>query len=205
MSRIAVLSIAVLLFSACSALPEQQPAASAYDFGMPPVQPASDQARQVHKSILIADASAPSWLDTTAIRYRLLYHNAAQAYIYANSRWAAPPAALLTQHIRNRIASQTHEQVVKDSGIAKTDYVLHIELEEFTQLFDSIADSRIAVGFRASLVERSNRKLLAQKDFNRIEIAPSADAEGAISAFSAASRQLTDELVHWLAAELGIR
>lgn len=205
MNKIFALSIAIYLISGCTVLPKPQATVSIYDFGVqsaPLARHLPENSQQVRKSVLIADAAAPSWLDSTAIHYRLLYHNPTQTYTYANNRWIAAPAALFTQQIRNRIVTDTHEQVTKDFGTAKTDYVLHIELEEFMQLFDTVADSHITIGFRASLVERNTRKLIAQKDFNRTEKTISADAAGAVSAFSAASNRLIDELIGWLVAEL---
>lgn len=207
MNKILAVSIVILLVSACTTLSSPQPPASVYDLGMPPAsstQRLPELPRQIRYSILVADAAAPSWLDGTAMHYRLLYHNPAQTYTYANSRWIATPAALLTQQIRNRIATGTPEQVTKDFGMAKTDYVLHIELEEVVQLFDTATDSRVALGFRASLVERNKRKLIVQKDFHRIVHAPAADAAGAVFALSAASTQLIDLLIDWLIAELPV-
>lgn len=205
MSKIFTLTVIIYLISACTVLPKPQTTVSTYDFGS---QAASNtaqlpnQSNLMPKSILIANATTPSWLESTAIYYRLLYHNPTQTYAYANSRWIAAPAALFTQQIRNRIITDTLEFVTKDSATAKTDYVLHIELEEFMQLFDTATESRIAIGFHASLIERNTRKLIAQKSFNRTEKTPSADAAGAVLAFSTTSHELIDELVNWLLQEL---
>ncbi len=205
MNKIFTLAVIIYLISACTVLPKPQATVSTYDFGS---QPTSDtaqlpnQSNLMPKSILIANATTPSWLESTAIHYRLLYHNPTQTYAYANSRWIAAPAALFTQQIRNRIITDTLEFVTKDSATAKTDYVLHIELEEFMQLFDTADDSRIAIGFHASLIERNTRKLIAQKSFNRNEKTPSADAAGAVLAFSTTSNELINELVNWLSHEL---
>lgn len=208
MNKLIALSSVIFLITACTALPGPQAPASVYDFGIPPVSSTThppETPQRIGYSILVADAAAPSWLDSTAMHYRLLYQNPAQTYTYANSRWIATPAALLTQQIRNRIATGTPEQVTKDFGMAKTDYVLHLELEEVVQLFDTTTDSRVALGFRASLVERNRRKLIVQKDFYRIENAPTADAAGAVSALSTASAQSIDALIEWLIAELPVR
>lgn len=197
------LSIA-LLFTGCTALHQSSPVAAVYDFGSLYASPAGQSSQlpqlpqSLKRSLMITDADAPSWLNTTAIHYRLLYHNPAQTYTYANSRWIAPPAALFTQQLRNRIASQLHEPVTKDSSTAKTGHVLNIELEEFVQLFDTAADSRVVIGLRASLIERNSRKLLAQRDFSVSENAPAADAAGAVAALNAASHRLINEMIGWI-------
>ncbi|MER0204064.1 MAG: hypothetical protein DU480_09455 [Nitrosomonas sp.] len=204
MTRIFLLLTIICLLPGCTVLHKSHPTA-VYDFGIqtPPSSQSPAQPAQLRRhSLLVADTTAPVWLDSKAIHYRLLYHNPAQSYTYANNRWIATPAALFTQQLRNRIAAGTQEQVIKDNSIATADHVLHTELKEFSQVFDTATDSRIVVGLRASLIERNTRKLLAQKDFNITAKAPSADAVGAVSALGAASNQLLNELVNWLAATL---
>lgn len=204
MTRIFLLLAIICLLPGCTVLHKSHPTA-VYDFGIqtPPSSQPSAQPAQLRKhSLLVADTTAPVWLDSKAIHYRLLYHNPAQSYTYANNRWIATPAALFTQQLRNRIAAGTQEQVIKDNSIATADHVLHTELEEFSQVFDTATDSRIVVGLRASLIERNTRKLLTQKDFNITVKAPSADAAGAVSALGTASNQLLNELVNWLTATL---
>lgn len=204
MSKISLPLLILCLISGCAFLHKSQPAAI-YDLGMQAAthaQQPSQQTQLRRKSLLVADTAAPAWLDNTAIHYRLLYHNPAQSYAYANSRWIATPAALLTQQLRNRIVATTQERVIKDNSMAAADHVLHTELQEFSQLFDTASDSRIVIGLRASLVERNTRKVLAQKDFSITKKTPSANAPGAVSALSAANNQLLDELVDWLSATL---
>lgn len=189
------------LLSGCATWHRSQPLVAIYDFGLPQSSPHSKnrlQPPQQRNSILIADATAPAWLNSTAIHYRLLYHNPTQSYTYAHSRWIATPAAILTQKIRSRIVTDTHEQVIRDSGTAKADYVLQIDLEDFLQVFDTTNDSHVVIGLRASLIERSSRHLLAQKDFSIKEKTPTADTVGAVFALSAASDQLINELISWL-------
>lgn len=189
------------LLSGCIALHKSPPSVSVYDFGMPE-HTQNKQPSKHSKSILIADATAPSWLDNQAIHYRLLYHNPSQLYTYANSRWIAPPAAIFTQQIRDRVATHTNTQVIKNSSTAKADYILHIELEEFIQLFDSLKNSQVAIGLRASLIERNSRHLLVQKDFKIKVQTPTADAAGAVVALGTASNQLISELIEWIAVKL---
>lgn len=193
------------LLSGCTVFHKSQSSISVYDFGIQPSRHTRNMLQQPEKqrkSILIAEAVAPSWLDNNAIHYRLLYHNPTQSYTYANSRWIATPTAILTQQIRNRIVSNTNEQVIKDSSTAKADYVLNIELEEFTQVFDTVTESYVVIGLRASLIERNSRHLFAQKDFRMNERTPTADAAGAVFALSSASNQLINELIDWLTIEL---
>ncbi|MBY0475525.1 MAG: ABC-type transport auxiliary lipoprotein family protein [Nitrosomonas sp.] len=205
MKQMPLLILFILFLTGCSVLHKPQSAISTYALGMPHLSLTEQVPKQLQlhrRSLLITDATAPAWLDNTAIHYRLLYHNPAQSYAYASSRWIAAPATLLTQQIRNRIVTSTPEQVLKDSGTAKADYALQIELDEFTQLFDATDSSHVVVSLRVSLIERNSRKLFAQKDFSTIESTPSADAAGAVFALNSASKKLINELVNWLIVEL---
>lgn len=205
MKQMLLLIFTIFLLTSCTGLHKPQPAISTYAFGMQHLSSIEQIPNQPHlhrKSLLIADAAAPIWLDNPAIHYRLIYHNPAQSYAYANSRWIATPATLLTQQIRNRIITNTPEQVIRDSGIVKADYTLHIELNEFIQLFDTTDSSHVVVSIRVSLIEQNSRKLFAQKDFSTTENTPSADAAGAVFALSSASNKLINELVNWLTVEL---
>lgn len=204
MTKISLSLLIICLLAGCAFLHKSPPPA-VYDLGMQSAAHAQQSSQQTQlrgKSLLVAETAAPTWLDNTTIHYRLLYHNPAQLYGYANSRWIAAPAALLTQQLRNRIAATTQERVIKDNSMAAADHVLHTELQEFSQLFDTASDSHIVIGLRASLIERNSRKVLAQKDFSITKKTPTADAAGAVSALSAANNQLLDELVDWLSAAL---
>lgn len=204
MIRILQLIMICSLIAGCTPLQKSPIAISTYDFGV--LYPLNNEsaASQVpqpqlqKKSLLIADVTSPAWLDNTAIQYRLIYHNPAQTFTYGNSRWIATPAALFSQQLRNRIVSRLDEHVIKDSSTAKSDRMLDIELKELVQLFETKTDSRVEFGLRASLIERNSRKLLAQKDFNISEKAPSPDAAGAVFAISIASNRLINELIDWL-------
>jgi cholesterol transport system auxiliary component len=150
---------------------------------------------------LVPDALAPVWLDNTAILYRLAYRDLAQVYAYASSRWAATPAMLLTQRIRSRVAMVNDAGVVSATEGARTDYMLRLEVEEFTQIFDTTDHSRGVVKLRASLIDRRTRLLLSQRNFS-IEQSAAPNASGAVRALTEASDNLIGSLIGWLAEEL---
>ena len=154
-------------------------------------------------SLLIAEATAPAWLDSTAIQYRLAYDDLAQSHAYASHRWAASPATLLTQRIRNRIASASQGAVVSTADGARTDHMLRLELGEFTQVFDTPDQSRVVVRFRASLIDRATRSVLAQRSFSVEQPAPSPNAKGAVHGLTNSSDKLIADLIGWLVEEIG--
>ncbi|MBL8498939.1 hypothetical protein ABF87_01865 [Nitrosomonas sp. JL21] len=203
MKKIVMTVCAVCFFSGCAAIQKAPVAIATYDFSQQSASHQNPKTFQTQKkSLLITDATVPTWLDSTAIHYRLRYHNPAQSYSYASSRWIAPPAAMLTSKIRDRIITDTQGQVIKSNTIANADYTLHIDLDELVQVFDTPDDSHGMIAIRVSLIERSTRRILAQSDFKAQQESSSANAEGAVFALSAASDQLIDELIEWLALQL---
>jgi len=199
MKKIVIL-FGIMLLSGCTIIPKPESTTATYNFAVyasHEKRPSNLQSTQNGKKILVPNATAPQWLDTPAIHYRLAYHSAVQTLTYANSRWSSPPAFLLTQQIKERIASGTHHLVIKDSSVAIADFELHIELEEFSQIFDSLSESHVSVRFRASVVNNAHR-LIAQKIFSTIQPSPEANAAGAVNAFAIVSDRLVDELVDWL-------
>lgn len=204
MKKTIIIMLGFLLLTGCTLIPKPDVNTAVYNF----VANTSPQATQIDqptvksgKKILIANVTVPLWLDTPAIQYRLDYHNTARSYTYANSRWSSPPAFLLTQQIKQRIAADTRHLVIKDSSVAIAEYELHIELEAFTHVFSTPSDSHVLVRFRASLVNNAHR-MIAQKIFSTTHAAVTPDAPGAVDAFTAASGQLTDSLVDWLNASM---
>ncbi|HEV7930417.1 MAG TPA: ABC-type transport auxiliary lipoprotein family protein [Nitrosospira sp.] len=153
-------------------------------------------------SLLVAEATAPAWLDSTGIQYRLAYDDLAQSHAYARHRWAAPPANLLTQRIRNLVAGISDGRVVSTADGARTDHILRIELGEFTQVFDTPGQSRVVVRFRASLIDRATRSVIAQRSFSGEQPAPSPNAKGAVRGLTESSDKLIAELIGWLAQEI---
>lgn len=197
-----ILVLAIILLAGCAGAPHVRIAPTVYDLGLlqSTDAPALSGQPRLRASLLVAEATAPAWLDSQAIQYRLAYHDPAQTHNYANSRWAAAPATLLTQRIRSRITVVTNSGVVSASDGVRADYALRLELEEFTQVFDTVEQSRVVVRLRASLVERGTRTLLAQRSFSVEQAAPTANATGAVHALTEASDKLTGDLIDWLVA-----
>ncbi len=196
------LSIALftLLLAACSIGPAAKDAPATYDLGAP--RNYSGEQIKIRHGVLVYSVAAPSWLDSQAIVYRLNYQDAARQQSYANSRWAAPPAALLTQRLRSRLAAASNGGIINVADSARADYTLRIELEDFSQVFDAADASRAVVVARASIVNLAKRTLHAQKSFTLERAAASPNAEGGVRALAAAGDELIEAVVAWTAASL---
>ncbi|MFC5473133.1 ABC-type transport auxiliary lipoprotein family protein [Paraherbaspirillum soli] len=164
-----------------------------YDFGsLPPAAAAA-----ALPPISLADVNAPAWLDNNMMFFRLAYANQQQPRPYAGSRWTMPPAQLFQQRLKSRLA-QAGGTVLALSDAALNMPVLRIDLDDFTQTFDTPSHSVSQLTVRASLF--NGRLLLAQKTFSRQADTPSADAPGAARAFATVNDAVIDDMMNWLAS-----
>jgi cholesterol transport system auxiliary component len=190
MPRILSSLVAIALVAGCASKID---APTQYDLGL---LPAAAATAMVLPAISLADVSSPAWLDNNMMFFRLAYANQLQPRPYASSRWTMPPAQLFQQRLKSRLA-QAGGTVLAMSDAALNIPLLRIDVDDFTQTFDTPSHSVATLQVRASLF--NGRVLLAQKNFSRQTTAPSADAAGAASAFVAANDGVIDDLMSWLA------
>ncbi len=167
--------------------------ATLYDLGPLSVQPAATL--PALPPISIAEARVPAWLDSPMMYFRLSYANNQQPRPYAYARWTMPPAQLLTQHLKTRIAQAGGIPLTPADGTPGVP-VLRIEVDDFIQYFDTPERSLGQVALRASVFRE--RALLAQRSFIRQAPAPNADAAGGASALATASDAAIADLIVWL-------
>lgn len=193
----ALLALAMMALAAC-AVGTQRPQADSYDLGPTAYAPAA--ATSPRPVLMVPEVVSPAWLEGHGIVYRLAYENDARPQAYANSRWVAPPAALLTQRVRNHFAAAAG--VVSGVDGTRADYALRIELEDFSQSFASASASSVSLRARASLVRLPDRVLLAQRTFAVERAAPTPDARGAVVALGAASGEVIESLAQWVGQQI---
>ncbi len=195
-----VLAIFVAL-SACSVL-DKPTRALVYDFG--PGLPSSAQTESAasRPAVMLAQVAAHSALDSTAILYRLAYADEQRLLPYAQARWSMPPAQLLHLRLRETLAQRF---VVLREGEGAADgslrsLVLHLELDEFSHLFEAPGESLGLVHVHASVMRptAAGDRLLAQRDFTVRRAAPSADAAGGVRALTAAADGVLADIAQWL-------
>ena len=214
----------------CSALPDKPARAALYDFGlaMPSavapvasVTATSAIASANKPPLAIEDISTPGGaLDNMSVLYRLGYADVQQLRPYALARWSMPPAQLLRQRLKERIgqsrpvfnagegvAIERSGRVVTASAgsttaVAANPLLLRVELEEFSQLFDTPTSSTGVMRLRATLVAITpgGEKLLGQRLFAVQQPAPTLDAAGGVRALTTASDAAIEALVLWLDA-----
>ncbi len=196
--RVAATLLASLLVASCAVGPGARVDVARYDFGSAPVPASSAATPDGGAPLLVDDAVAPEWMDSASMHYRLAYEDAAQPRAYANSRWMMPPAALFTGRLRQRLAA-TGAVLVPADGL-RAAHALRIEIEEFSQVFDSPRSSRAMLRVRASLF--AGVALVAQRTFSIERAAPTADAQGGVRALTAATDALIGQVQAWTAASM---
>ena len=192
------LLLSLALLGACAVGPQARDGVAGYDFGLPRAD--REASPRLQHDLLVAAPAAPAWMDNTGIYYRLAYQDASRPQAYAQSRWVMPPAALLGQSLRASIARASKAAVFTPADGARADYTLRLELEEFSQVFDTADKSRAVVRLRASLIR--NRGVVAQQGFSVERAAATPNAEGGVRALIAASDEAGNALIDWLAANM---
>jgi cholesterol transport system auxiliary component len=156
-------------------------------------------------ALVLPEVEVTGILETPALLYRLGYEDAHQLRPYAYARWSAPPGQLLRQRLRDVLG---RDRAVLDAAAAAAlsrrggtpPPVLRVELEEFSQLFDSPGESKGVVRVRCTLLENTGggERLVAQRSFNVQRPAPSADAPGGVRALTAATDAAGQDIASWL-------
>jgi cholesterol transport system auxiliary component len=201
--KICKIALVPFLLTACGLSAVQRDAGSTYDFGLLSATNLQNVKFPVPPvPVLVSRVEAAPWLDGSAILYRLAFVDDARPQPYRDSRWIAPPASLLTERLRARIAGADQGTVRYFPETGWTGYVARLQLEEFSQVFDSAATSHVVVRIRASVLDYGPDSLIAQRTFNIERRTATPDAEGAVRAFTAASDSLIDSFLDWLAASL---
>ncbi len=226
LARAGLLTFAVVLVG-CSALPDKPVRPTVYDFGpgAVAVQPANRMAPLL--ALALDEVQASAALDSTAVLYRLTYSDAQSLKPYAQARWSMTPAQLLRQRLREHLGlrravlnpgegsassapvaamatgatsvnSAIPPATAPESALALL--LLRVELEEFTQLFESPIASTGLLRLRATALRASpqGEKLLGQRSFIVQRPAPSADAAGGVRALTAATDAVVEEVEQWL-------
>jgi cholesterol transport system auxiliary component len=133
--------------------------------------------------LALTEVIAPSWLESQNIYYRL---EGVEQRAYAQSRWAVPPAQLVAVRARDKTDGET--------------YLLKIELDDYSQVFETPSSSIGRVQLRATLL--SNGRMLAQNSFSAGRPAPTANALGAVRALTEATESALNDLANWVESQV---
>lgn len=179
-----LLLLCVATLAACGGGAKSISNVAYYDLGAVKAAPNN----RIVASLRSIDVFAVSWLDSSAMQYRLLYAANQRRLNYAESRWVAPPAELLGHALRKRMLSG------EASGACR----LRVDLDEFAQVFDAAKASRVVLEARVQVVEPAGGEILARRSFSLSRPASSADAGGGAAAMAGAVEAFSTAMHDWL-------
>ncbi len=174
-----IIAFTLLFAAGCALLPET-PVYAVHDFGPPPLT--TDTGDRMPPAQISVEA--PEWLADTRIRYRLLYAAPTQVRFYSLDHWLAAPNELLEQQLSAVPALAPH--------------AVEIDLESFEQQFKAPGKAEAVLQFRAVSAAGNGRTRPAEREFLLKEPCQTADARGAVSAFSVLAKRAAGELSGWL-------
>ena len=208
---------AVCLLGACAA-PQAPVAKAVYDLGLPapraPVSgasagaavplansmPAASATTASLKSLsvlVLSDVTSPTALDSAALVYRLAYTDVQQLRAYSLARWSMPPAQLVQLRVRNTLGARGPVLAAAD-GVAP--WRLQLELEEFSQVFESPERSAGVVRLRVTLLHKE--QWVGQQVFSASVSATAQDAIGGVRALAAATDDAVAQMDGWVAQQM---
>jgi ABC-type uncharacterized transport system auxiliary subunit len=177
-------AVLAVQFAGCAIGPKSQTPPATWDFGPPAAQAAPLKL----KALAAVEVLAPRWIDTTNAWYRLAYATPAQPMAYTQTRWVMAPPVLLEVRLRERL-------VAGGTVLGGNGPLLRVELDEFTQVFESEKSSRAVVRVRATLL--AGREVLRQRQFVVEEAAATPDGPGGVGALARAGDRLVETLLEW--------
>lgn len=197
----ALFCVLIASLSACTVM-KPGPRPNVYDFGPGVVAPLAPGA-QVLPAMALAPVEAPAALDGLSVMYRLAYSDAQQLRPYAQARWSMAPAQLLHQRLSEQLG-QRRAVIGTSVGLVLPPplMTLHVELQEFSQLFDSANSSSALLRIRATLGQAGARigtqELVAQRSFVVQRPARTQDAVGGVQALAEAADAAILEMDAWV-------
>ena len=180
----------VALLAGCLSQP-RTPEPALYDLGMAPAGRPIVPSTNAEPSAVRIRTSARSWLDSTAMHYRLVYVDPMRILTYAYARWVAPPSELVGQRVRQRL---TERGIGAGLGSA---HEIDIDLEEFVQLFETPTQSFGRVTADVRLLSGTSTK---EATFTEQVAAQTPDAVGGVRALAAATDVVIGRIVDWMVA-----
>jgi cholesterol transport system auxiliary component len=145
--------------------------------------------------LTIGDISAPSWMDSTRMVYRLDYEDPQAAHAYSQSRWTMSPPRMFQQRMKARISAAGGVVLGAGDGGPSVPQ-LRMEADDFSQAFTAPATSTARIAMRVTVLQE--RKLVAQRMFVGEVPAATPDAAGGARALARASDAIITDMIAWL-------
>ena len=196
----------LVLLGACSALPDRPQRPVTYDFGPGVITAPTAGADKPLPALALAEVEPSGLLEgSTGVLYRLAYADAQKLLPYAQARWSTPAAQLVRQRLRETLGQRRAVFSAGESAaLMRTNgalpRILRVDLEEFSQIFDSPGSSAGVVRLRVTLLDSTPEgdRLLGQRLVVVQRPAASPDAAGGVRALAQAADAAAQEIEAWL-------
>jgi len=183
---------AAALVAACAT---PAPTINRYDFGAPAGQATNAALADADTPDVVV--LAPVWLDNPSVLYRLGYADASQLHAYAQTQWVSAPTRLLEQALMLAGAGNAPRACGEALAAAGR---LEVNLQEFSQNFDSPQSSHVVLRARARLLAAHTHALLAQHQFDLRAPAATPDGPGAVHGLGTLAHDFAAAAFAWAAS-----
>ncbi len=184
MRRVIAAIAASVLLAACGGVGTLPKAITLHDFGAP-----AEARYEPAIALRVVEVRAPSWLGSSGMQYRFADQADQRRLTYTQNRWVAAPAELVQTAMR-----RAYDMALPEGGGC----LLRVELDEFSQVFDTATESRGVIAARALLISPRADALLAETRLSETVPAPSPNAAGGALALREASHALIANVARWL-------
>jgi cholesterol transport system auxiliary component len=187
------------LVPACAGLqaPPAQPVSTYLLDVRPQAAPPASQRRPV---LAVSVPRARAGFDTLQMAYTQRAHELAY---FAGHRWADAPARMLAPLVAQAMeASGCWRSVVQAPSAAAAEMRLDTELVRLVQDF-TVRPSRVRLTLRLELIDTVSKRVLAVRELDEVETAPSDDPYGGVVAANRALARLLGQLDELCAAGSG--
>jgi cholesterol transport system auxiliary component len=138
---------------------------------------------------------------TKEIRGKKIWYakNPLERNSYLYSRWSDTPNRLIARYLQNYLNyTHTYKAVIDENSLAKPDYILESNLEDFYQLFENEKNAYGILKMHFFLIDAQNEKIIDTFSVNLKIPSPSPDAKGGVEALHTATRRSAETLLQWL-------
>ena len=161
------------------------------------VEPSAHTSRCRNKSVKLLEPFGAYAYTTNDLHYVVLPN---QENSYNLSAWSQSVAGTLYgEMVRAVSKSGLFGSVANYSSVAKSDYILEMEINDFKQYFSSdLKHSYVVADLTFTLIETKRFKVVAQKEFIKKTDTKSLDAKGGVDALNEAFNEIVPEMLTWL-------
>ena len=161
------------------------------------IEPAEPAGKCRSKSVKLLEPFGAYAYTTNDLRYVVLPNEENR---YNLSAWSQSVAGTLYEELLRAVAkSGLFGSVANYSSVAKSDYILEMEINDFKQYFSSdLKHSYVVADLTFTLIETKHFKIVAQKEFVKKIETKSLDAKGGVDALNEAFNGIVPEVLAWL-------